>query len=230
MNKTEKIALTCLAGPLFCFMITDLLSSRDPSSPLSFGYPVGYCIRAVLALLVCAFCARFWVKMFPPRWTRWTTCALFLGVVSTSLWVLLAAIPVKNPFLMGDARPAFNPFNPKEGIESWAWAFWSVRMFGLVVLVPVMEEIFLRGWFLRWVQGGNWLERSVGEMTALAWGALAFYAVVTHPEWIAAVVWFALVTFYVQRTKNLWDAVLFHVGTNTALGIYVLFSGQWGLM
>lgn len=103
-------------------------------------------------------------------------------------------------------------------------------MLGLAFLVPIMEELFLRGFLLRWIQSENWLSLSVGDLSAKAWGVVLVYAVLTHPEILAAVVWFALVTLYVQKTRNIWDAVLFHIGTNATLGLWVLFTGQWFLM
>ena len=60
-----------------------------------------------------------------------------------------------------------------------------------------------------------------------AWIAVNVYAVLTHPEAIAAVVWFSLVTWYVSRTKNIWDAVAFHAATNFALGLYALLTNDW---
>jgi membrane protease YdiL (CAAX protease family) len=32
-----------------------------------------------------------------------------------------------------------------------AWCFVAVRLLGLVVLVPVAEELFWRGFLLRWI-------------------------------------------------------------------------------
>ena len=51
----------------------------------------------------------------------------------------------------------------------------------------------------------------------------------THPgELLAAAVWFSLVTWLMFRTKNIWDCVAAHAVTNLLLGIWIMYSKQWG--
>jgi hypothetical protein len=52
-----------------------------------------------------------------------------------------------------------------------------------------------------------------------------------HPgEFIAALVWFTLVTWLMVRTRNIWDCVVAHALTNLLLGCYVLATGKWYFM
>lgn len=230
MRKNEKLYAESLVIPFVLFLVLGIVETQGLGGLLT--YPVAYTIKILLVGLLCACCWRYWVRQFPLRVTGKTALALVLGVLCTALWVGLAAVPVSSPFMDSEtARAAFNPFGSESGLSTvMAWAFWGVRMIGLVLIVPLIEEVFLRGFLLRWIQGGDWMGLEVGEMTGLAWIALVIYAAATHPEIIAAIVWFSLVTLYVRKTRNLWDAVAFHIGTNAGLGIWVLLSGQWGLL
>ncbi len=230
MSKNEKTYAESLVVPFVLFLVLGFVESKGLGGTLS--YPTAYSIKILLVGLLCVCCWRYWVRQFPLRVTGKTVLALVLGLLCTALWVGLAAIPVSIPLLNAEgARAAFNPFASESGLSTvLAWSFWTVRMIGLALVVPLIEEVFLRGFLLRWIQGEGWMNLEVGEMTGLAWGALIFYAVATHPEIIAAIVWFVLVTLYVRKTRNLWDAVAFHIGTNAGLGAWVLLSGQWGLL
>ena len=48
-------------------------------------------------------------------------------------------------------------------------------------------------------------------------------------EALAAIAWFSLVTWLVNRTGKFWDAVVAHAVTNLLLGIYVCTYSQWQL-
>ena len=45
---------------------------------------------------------------------------------------------------MGE-RPGFNPLEELEDDPTWAYGFLAIRLFGLAILVPMIEEFFLRG-------------------------------------------------------------------------------------
>lgn len=229
MRKNEKLYIGSLVVPFVLFGVLSYVESESLRETIS--YPAAFSVKILLVGLLCICCWKYWVRQFPLRVTGKTALALALGVLCTALWVGLAAIPVSIPLLTEGARAAFNPFAAESGLSTTlAWGFWTVRMIGLVLIIPLVEEVFLRGFLLRWIQGEEWMDLEVGKMIPVAWGTLVFYAVVTHPEIIAAIVWFTLVTLYVQKTRNLWDAVAFHIGTNAGLGVWVLLSGQWGLM
>lgn len=229
MRKNEKIYAESLVVPFVLFLVLGIVESEGLGGALT--YPVAYTIKVLLVGFLCVLCWKYWVRLFPLKVTGKTALALTLGFLCTALWVGLAAAPVSNPLINEGARAAFNPFATENGLSTvTAWAFWTVRMIGLALVVPLIEEVFLRGFLLRWIQGGEWMDLEVGEMTGLAWITLVFYAVATHPEILAAIVWFSLVTLYVRKTRNLWDAVAFHIGTNAGLGVWALLSGQWGLL
>lgn len=128
------------------------------------------------------------------------------------------------------ARPAFNPFAAKSEAPLWAWTFFVVRMAGLVLIVPLMEELFLRGFAFRFVCAENWEVLPIGTTAPIVWALTVIYPVLTHPEIFAGIVWFTGITVLAKKTGSLGDCVVAHAITNAALGFWVLYSGQWALL
>jgi CAAX prenyl protease-like protein len=110
------------------------------------------------------------------------------------------------------------------------WGFLAVRFAGLVLVVPVIEEFFVRGFLMRYVESARWDSLPLGGVSWKSASAVGVYAVLSHPgEAIAALVWFGMVTWLYARTRNLWDCVAAHATTNLLLGIYVVTQGAWEL-
>ena len=106
-----------------------------------------------------------------------------------------------------------------------------MRFFGLVAVVPILEEFFLRGFLMRFVMERDWWEVPFGKASVFAIVLGTAVPMMTHPgELLAAAVWFSMITWLMLRTRNIWDCVAAHALTNLILGIYVVSSGTWRLM
>ena len=92
-----------------------------------------------------------------------------------------------------------------------------------MLVVPLIEEMFLRGFVMRYTQAERWwtVPWGVADRTALM--AATVIPVLLHPaEALAAAVWFGMIHWLYLRTKNIWDCVAAHAVTNLLLGLYVL--------
>ena len=157
---------------------------------------------------------------------------MIVGVVGIFVWVGIWWIK-NNVLQMGDvmkgSRAAFNPFEVLKDNPTWMWQFMAIRFWGLVIVVPFLEEFFLRGWLMRYIDDPDWDTIPLGLVTKLSGPGVAIYAAATHPETLAAVVWFSMVTWLYWKTKSIWDCVVAHLTTNLLLGLFVLKSGIWQL-
>jgi CAAX prenyl protease-like protein len=193
-------------------------------------YPVIYAIRLAITL---ALIARVWPNL--RRWVgRPTWWPPLVGVGLVVPWVVLAALQQKYGWGdWGGVRAGYNPFDPENiGPDSpWAWAFLAVRFVGLVVVVPIVEELFVRGMLMRYVIRENFWLVPFATLSAASLIGCTLYAVLSHPgEAIAAVGWFGIVSGIAATTKKPIDCILCHAATNLALGLYVLATGEWWLM
>jgi CAAX prenyl protease-like protein len=95
--------------------------------------------------------------------------------------------------------------------------------------VPVVEELFWRGFLLRWVISANWEGHPVGifTMRSFLWVVLLF--TLAHPEWLAAAVYCALMNILLYWKKDLWLCIVAHSTSNLLLVFYILMTGSWEL-
>jgi len=218
-------------------------------------YPHVYTAKIALTLLAMLL---VWpgYRTFP---VRVSGLSLLVGVVGVVLWILLCDLRLEpkivgpiDEFLgsfipgleAGDTpsiglmsilgtgeRSAFNPLVQMADSPTWAYVFLAIRLIGLALVVPVIEEFFLRGFMMRYVVHDQWWQVSFGSVNRTAVLAGTAIPMLMHPgELLAAFVWFSMVTWLMVRTKNIWDCVVAHGVTNLLLGIYVVWFDQWQLM
>ncbi len=167
-----------------------------------------------------------------------------IGIVGGVLWIALCNLhweqttlhpllkTLRLESLIGTGvRSAFNPFIELEGNTFGILIYLAMRGTGLILVVPVMEEYFLRGFVMRFFASDEWWSYPVGKVTlvsAIVGTALPMFM---HPgEMLAAAVWFSLISVLAWHTKNLWECIAAHSTTNLILGIYVLTDNAWWLV
>lgn len=108
------------------------------------------------------------------------------------------------------------------GLPAWALAAWiAARLAGTVLLVPVVEEAFFRGYLLaRLDRGGlGWRIAAVAVSSAL------FAAL--HGRWIAAGLAGVVFALVMLRRGRLADAVVAHIAANAIVALWATVRGDW---
>jgi uncharacterized protein len=198
-------------------------------------YPLVYTAKIVATLAAMWFVLAGY-RQFP---LRVSPLAIGVGVVGVVLWIVLCHAQLERrmleplglaSFLGLGERPAYNPLEQLAGNPTWAYSFLAIRFLGLAIVVPIIEEFFLRGFLMRLVITERWWEVPFGTLTPLSAVVGTAVPMLMHPgELLAALVWFSLVTWLMARTRNIWDCVAAHAVTNLLLGIYVVAQSQWQL-
>jgi len=200
-------------------------------------YPLIYTAK-ILLVIVTMLLVLPGYRTFAWRVNPWS---FVVGIVGVVLWIVLcrAQLEQKTLALVGldgwldtGERSAFNPLKFLADTPAWAYGFLAIRFVGLALIVPIMEEFFLRGFLMRYLITQQWWKIPIGEVTRAAILVGTAFPMLTHPpsELLAVLVWFSLVTWWMLRTRNIWDCVIVHMVTNLLLGIYVVASGHWELM
>jgi uncharacterized protein len=192
----------------------------------SFGkslYPLLYAVKAVLVAGALAATARHWRSLL--RWeTRPVLLGVLAGILGLGLWLGLDAVTPKLKFL-GD-RTAFDPTT----LGTWFVPFLAVRFVGLAVLVPILEELFWRGFLLRWITDAEgWEKLPIEKFTLVATLITSALFAVAHPEWLAALMYALGLCWLLRSTKSLTACITAHAVTNLLLGVYVLVTKSWQL-
>ena len=196
------------------------------------AYPWVYAVRIALTAAV-LFAVRPGLRGMS---LRITPLGILVGIVGAAVWIGCAAprwelrlwTAVGLPEL--GVRSGFDPF--RELAAPWAaWTFLAIRFLGLVALVPIVEELFLRGFWMRFFVAADWWKVSFGRVTPLAVVLGTVTPMLMHPgELLAAAAWFSLVTWLMVKTQSLADCMVAHAVTNLLLGVYVVATGHWWLM
>lgn len=223
---------------MIVFSISGMLEVTKPTEVTLFGlirydhYPIVYTVKILLTTLTLAFVwPAYRVFSRRPR-----PLAVVVGVVGVVLWIGLAKLELEQMLPLdwltrqGD-RAAYDPFTVFANRPMLAYAFLVVRFFGLVVVIAVAEEMFLRGFLIRYVEDPDrWDKLPIGRAGWTALIAGTAFPMLTHPgELIAALVWFSMISWLMLRTRNIWDCITAHMVTNLLLGVYVVCFGKWQL-
>lgn len=160
-------------------------------------------------------------------WRRWPDLSvnrvggtIVVGTVGFILWVAL------DPVLPNwrEDNKAFNPWTLE---PHWAVGWLLVRVVGAALLVPVMEEIFWRGFIQRWIDQEDFEKVPVGMFSVPSFfGTMVLFAL-AHVEFFSAMIYAALVGWWFVKTRSIGNAILAHAVTNFLLALYVMFTGSW---
>lgn len=205
--------------PMALFMIVTTLV--EPYATKQF-VPV-YCAKIVLVTASLFATYRIWkddVKITGGA----IVPGVVIGLLIIFLWFFLD--PYTPPLKFLGTRTELNPFT-EIGSPFVRNVFLAFRFFGLVITVPIMEEIFWRSFLIRYITKENFRQVPMGTFSA---GAFAFVAIgfaLAHPEWLAALVCAILLGGLLKYTRSLWACIVAHAVANLVLAIYVLQTGQW---
>jgi CAAX prenyl protease-like protein len=180
-----------------------------------------YLIYPFKSLATAAIILLFWRELPTLRPSRPLLSAL-LGLVGVVLWVGL------DPVLVHRTRPAtgLNPFLLYPG--GLAWTLFALRLAGMALVVPVMEELFWRGFLMRWLIKEDFTSVPLGTYTPVSFFVTtACFASVHGAQWPLAAIVGLLYGAWFIFTRRLGDIILTHGVTNLLLGLYALVSGDW---
>ena len=151
---------------------------------------------------------------------RGALLAVAVGLVVFVLWINL-----DQPWMtLGEPTAGFKPVDAAGKLQ---WPLIVVRIIGAAALVPLMEELFWRSFLMRWVDNPRFEE--VDPRQASLKAVLLSTAVFTlaHTLWLAAIIAGLAYAWLYRHTGRLWVPILAHAVTNFALGVWVVWSGNW---
>jgi CAAX prenyl protease-like protein len=184
---------------------------------------VAYTVKVVIVCAAAWMSRSAWKDLRP--WPRgWVTVlALALGLLVTGLWVALDAYYPHLPSSLGK-RVGFDP-TPLPPVA--AAVFVCIRMFGLALLVPLVEELFWRSFLIRWLIDQDFQRVPIGRVTPLSAGISSLLFAAVHPEWLPALLTGLLWAYLLWQAKSVSACVISHATANFALGVYVIVARDW---
>ncbi len=106
--------------------------------------------------------------------------------------------------------------------------FQIMRALLSVIAVPVLEELFWRGWLMRWLIDQPFTKVPLGKyQTQAFWIVAALFASEHGSYWDVGLITGVIYNWWMVRTRSLWSCILMHAVTNAALAWYVITQGKW---
>jgi CAAX prenyl protease-like protein len=188
-------------------------------------YPIIYTVKIALVAATLIACARAGMYSELQFEAKYLPLGVVLGIALCALWVSVDALTPH--FVILGVRAGFDP---RQSIPNSAErdVFIAVRFAGLILVAPVMEELFFRSFILRLVVDPAHFERvSIGTFETGSCLAAVLLMALAHPEWLAAALFSLVMNLLIYRTRSLFACIAAHGATNAALGIYVLIFHAW---
>ncbi len=108
------------------------------------------------------------------------------------------------------------------------WAVLALRTLRAAVFVPIAEELFWRGWLMRWIISQDFKKVPLGAWSPRAFWIVAVLFAAEHGAlWDVGLAAGILYNWWMVRTKSLGDVIVAHGVTNAVLSAYVVFASQW---
>jgi len=209
-----------LIAPMILFIGLNVIEGKLPANI----YPLAYIAKIAMVLFALGVTAKSWQPELSASRKALITGALF-GVAGIGLWIGIEQIPYPH---IG-SRGSFNPFTSIPDI-SLRILWIAVRFIGLAAVVPLIEELFWRGFLVRYIDNMDDYRKVIaGNHSWIATGVVTAAFASIHPEWLAAVAYALLTDQLLRRTKSVGACVVMHAVTNLLLGIYVVATKSWHL-
>lgn len=203
--------------------------------PAHFIYPVQTLVA--LGLLF------FYRKCYTFSWSwKWSLAAIVFGAVGIGFWLLPTAL-YDHWGLVGktggvlellgvDARR--DGFDPEIFTNPAAW--WTVvllRFLRAVVVVAFVEEIFWRGFLMRFVcdwEGDYW-KQPFGRAHWKSYLIVTGMFMLAHApvDYAGAFVYGSITWLLCVWSRNLGACVIMHATANLLMGLYIMQTGKYGL-
>lgn len=216
----KKLSLAAYCVPfgifLLLFGLIDILGTWGIAKPQYWVY-AGQTVLCGALLLV------FW-RQYRLAFPRGILFAVAVAVLVFAIWVSPQEFFGRPPRLEGFDPTVFPPGSPVY------WGNLLLRLVRLAVVVPLLEEVFWRGFLLRYLIREDFESVAFGTFSWLSFGLVTVFFALEHQpaDYAAAFVTGALYNWIAIRTRSLSSCILAHAITNLLLGIYIMTTRQWG--
>ena len=212
--KNPSLRAYCAPFVIFLLLLwlVDLLPGQGVSNPRYWVFP--------LQTLVCGGLVIFFWKHYRLAAPRGLLFTVAVALLVLGIWV--------SPQALFGRPPRLDGFDPT-GSPSY-WASLIFRFLRMAVVVPFVEEIFWRGFLLRYVIQEDFESVPFGTFTWRSFAVVTVFFMLEHQpaDYPAALLTGMLYNWIAIRTRSLSSCILAHAITNLLLGFYIMATRQWG--
>lgn len=175
-------------------------------------------------LVVACVLAWFWQAFEELRPDKPPTLAHWTAAIGTGLLVFGAWIGLGEAGAEGRHSGNFVPLLEDNSLD---WPKALLRLAGLALVVPIMEELFWRSLVMRWITQHDFLSLPPRQVTLSAFVIATALFAIEHDQWVAGAIAGIVYSGLYMWSGNLWIPIASHVITNASLGIWILQTRNW---
>ncbi|NWK54239.1 CAAX prenyl protease-related protein [Verrucomicrobiaceae bacterium N1E253] len=186
-------------------------------------------------------------KNYELKWGRGVFLGVFMGVIGIGFWILPTQV---HSWLDIEGEPdgflrflgvmprtdGFNPQDLSDKFNGSLWVYWSsliFRFFRAVVVVSLIEEIFWRGFLMRFLLNPDrdYWKIPFGKPSWKSFLIVTGLFMLAHApvDYVGAFIFGSLMYWLAVRTKSLLACVVMHGVANLIMGWYAISFGKYGL-
>ena len=159
-----------------------------------------------LSTLVVGILLIFFWKHYKLKF-RFDIMAIITGILIFLFWVLLEG---KYPLLF--KTQVFITANTLQLI---------IRVIGFIIITSLVEELFTRGFLIRYLVSQNWRKVPIGKFTWLSFIITVLFFGLSHSEWLQGLVAGILLNLLYYRSKSVGSCIVAHGIANLLLIILI---------
>jgi uncharacterized protein len=230
MMATSKSPTLAYTAPFVVFMLLMAVGPTILEIIPVWPYAPAYIVFPLQTVVCGGLLIYFW-NSYKFNGIKYLSVTFAVGFFGFAMWTA--------PQFFHWIAPRFTGFNPDFFAASPAgyWTTVIMRFIRLVIVVPLLEELFWRGFLMRYLISDRWTEVPFGQfqwkafsITVLAftlvhWGSDNF---IPGQDFYSAILYGILIGGVACLTKSLGSCVFVHAVTNLFLGLYIMFTKQWG--
>lgn len=218
-----------------------LFGWHHPDAPW-YQEDVAQWIYPIQTIVVIGFLVYYW-KYFTFNWDlKWGLVGAIFGAIGIGFWLLPTTL-YDAWGLTGESElwmrrlgiakrdEGFDPGMFENQIAYWASL--SMRFLRAAVVVALVEEIFWRGFVMRFCMDweGNYWKQPFGRRAWFSYLIVTGLFMLAHApvDWAGAFVYGSLTYLLCIWSKNLGACVIMHAVANLLMGIYAMAYGKYGL-
>ena len=155
--------------------------------------------------------------------------SILLGVAVFAIWIAPDVVfPGWRAHWVFSNIALGQPVSSMSANQKLDGGFLLFRVLTSSLTVPILEELFWRGWLMRWLIDRDFERVPLGTYNTQAFWFVAILFATEHGSyWEVGLIAGAIYNWWIVRTRNLWDCILAHAVTNLCLAAYVIARGQW---
>lgn len=226
---------------VFLMLVAAQIEWKHPDAPWWRQDPAHF-IYPIQTLVILGILIRYW-RDYTFDWSlKWCLAGVVFGAVGIGIWLLPTALydywgitgkttGVLKWFGVEARREGFDPSifpNP----AAW-WTVVLLRFLRAVVVVAFVEEIFWRGFLMRFIcdwEGDYW-KQPFGRAHWKSYLVVTGLFIMVHgaSDRPAAFVYGSLTYLICIWSKSLGACIAMHATANLLMGIYIMNTGKYGL-